>query len=143
MRKRMSKGLRAFADRVERHHKKPEEPPVSAEHWSFTVVVNGVPVKVRLSRHQKIADLMRSALKQGGIPPIGRPGHAGISDIAFWELRDADGKLLANSSSAEQGRGAAKRIGEAGLEDGDTLFLGPEAGGGGSCDLTEAAAALG
>jgi Predicted metal binding domain/Protein of Unknown function (DUF2604) len=87
---------------------------------TVTVVVSGAPVSVAANAHQKVAHLIREALKEAGIP------HPKVGD---WTLRFANGGEAIDPDLP---------IEEAGITDGATLFLDPDEGGGG-----EAVVALG
>ena len=76
------------------------------------VVVSGQPTSLKVNIHQKVEELVREALRQSGNQ--GQPP-------ADWELRTIDGNLI----------GQTTRIGDAGIIDGITLFLSPQAGVGG------------
>lgn len=76
------------------------------------VVVSGVAVPAEVNPHEPLRNLVRDVLKASG--------DAGRS-LDEFELRTEDGRLLALDMKA----------GEAGLKDGDTLFLNPTAGAGG------------
>ncbi len=80
---------------------------------TVTVVVSGARVRVTADVHEKIAHLIREALKEAGIP------HPNVED---WTLRSAEGGAAIDPDL---------RIQEAGIPDGATLFLDPDEGGGG------------
>jgi hypothetical protein len=80
---------------------------------TLTVVVSGAPQSVRINLHQKVADLMREALREAGV------GHG---DLAGWSLRFASGGDAISPDA---------RIAESGISAGETLFLDRDAGGGG------------
>lgn len=80
--------------------------------FDVIVVVSGSPVTVRIKSNQILEHLVHEALKESG--NVGQPP----SD---WELRTQSGALLAQSEQA----------GDAGLHEGETLFLNPRAGAGG------------
>lgn len=77
-----------------------------------TVVVSGQPERLRVNGHQKLEHLVREALERSG-----NHGQA----PSEWELRTEDGRLLDQQLT----------VAEAGLHDGVTLFLSPQAGAGG------------
>ena len=76
------------------------------------VVVSGSPHPVRINVHQSLEHLAKEALHGSG--NVGQPP----SD---WELRTENGTLLNLDQSVQ----------DAGLHDGQTLFLNPRAGAGG------------
>jgi hypothetical protein len=76
------------------------------------VVVSGVPKPGRVNLHEPLENLVREVLNASG--EHGR-------DPADFELRTEDGRLI----------DLAQRSGQAGLLDGQTLFLNPRAGAGG------------
>lgn len=80
---------------------------------TVTVVVSGARLSVTVNAHQKVAQLIREALKEAGIP------HPKVGD---WTLRFADGGAAIDPDL---------QIEEAGIVDGATLFLDPDEGGGG------------
>lgn len=80
---------------------------------TVTVVVSGAPLKVVVNRNQKVEQLIREALKEASIP------HPSLDE---WTLRFPDGGAAINPS---------QQIGDAGINDGATLFLDPQEGGGG------------
>jgi hypothetical protein len=77
------------------------------------VVVSGQPQPVRVNANQTVEHLVHEALKKSG--NHGQPPES-------WELRTDAG------ASIDQ----ALRVGQAGLSDGMTLFLNPQAGVGGN-----------
>ena len=91
-----------------------------AHEITVTVVVSGARVGVTAKEHEKVAHLIREALKEAGIP------HPKVED---WTLRSAEGGGAIDPDL---------RVKEAGIADGATLFLDPDEGGGG-----EAVVALG
>lgn len=133
MRQRIVKGLRGLADRLERPSVPPPRKSLGARDSlgtrDFTVVVSGAPFLLRMQPHHTVADLMRKALEEAGIVPRPRRGECVVADLPFWDLRKKSGKMVA--SMANEGKGSCRRIGEAGLQHGETLFLDPEEGGGG------------
>lgn len=76
------------------------------------IVVSGSPHPIQANIHQTLEHLVSEALRDSG--NAGQPGED-------WELRTEEGALLAQG----------KRISEAGLTTGQTLFLNPAAGAGG------------
>lgn len=80
---------------------------------TVTVVVSGARLSVTENANQKVAKLIREALKEAGIP------HPKVED---WTLRFGDGGAVIDPDL---------RIEEAGITDGATLFLDPDEGGGG------------
>lgn len=78
----------------------------------LVVVVSGVPRAVQANAHEPLRNVVRDVLRDSG--------DAGRAAEDF-ELRTEDGRLLDL---------AAKGL-DAGLKDGDTLFLNPRAGAGG------------
>ena len=81
-------------------------------HIDLVIVVSGAPQSVRVNKNQTLEHAVQEALRESG--NHGQPPES-------WELRDESGQLLALSV----------RAGEAGLVDGQTLFLSPKAGAGG------------
>jgi len=79
----------------------------------LTIVVSGQPERLKARPHEKLEHLVREALKRSDNE--GQPA----SD---WELRAEDGQLINQEQT----------VAEAGIEDGQTLFLSPKAGAGGS-----------
>ena len=79
-------------------------------HVDVIIVVSGAPQPVSINIHERLEHAVREALR-------GNPGQAPEE----WELRSEDGVLI----DQEQ------RPGEAGVTDGQTLFLNPRAGAGG------------
>ncbi len=79
---------------------------------SLVVVVSGSPQPVKTNVHQPMEHLVEEALRESG--NVGQPPQD-------WELRTDTGQLLPQS----------ERVGQAGLHDGQTLFLNPRAGAGG------------
>lgn len=90
----------------------PDETPRHHE-IEITIVVSGQPERLRAEEHEKLERLVREALRHSGNE--GQPP----SD---WELRTEDGRLLNQEET----------VAEAGVENGQTLFLSPKAGAGGS-----------
>jgi hypothetical protein len=84
----------------------------SDNHVDLVIVVSGAPEAVRINRNQPLEHAVREALRESG--NTGQPAED-------WELRDEAGQLLMQTLRAEQ----------AGLFDGQTLFLSPKAGAGG------------
>lgn len=82
------------------------------KHVDLVIVVSGAPEAVRINHNQRLEHAVREALRESGNTGQ-RPED--------WELRNEAGQLLAFSMTAE----------EAGLFDGQTLFLSPKAGAGG------------
>jgi hypothetical protein len=82
------------------------------QHLDLIVVVSGSPSPVRVNVHQPLEHAVREALRESG--NVGQPP-------AGWELRTEEGALL------DQGL----RVADAGLREGQTLFLNPRAGAGG------------
>jgi hypothetical protein len=80
--------------------------------FDVIVVVSGSPVPAHVKSNQTLEHLVHDALKESG--NVGQPP-------ADWELRTQSGALLAQS----------ERAGDAGLHEGETLFLNPRAGAGG------------
>lgn len=76
------------------------------------VVVSGQPFPIEVNTNQRLAQLIKEALKGSG--------NAGQA-ASEWELRTEDGRLLDQDSKVE----------EAGITGGMTLFLNPKAGIGG------------
>ncbi len=81
-------------------------------HLEVVIVVSGAPEAVRVNRNEPLKNAVREALRESG-------NHGQHPED--WELRTEAGQLLALSLNA----------GEAGLFDGQTLFLSPKAGAGG------------
>ena len=84
-----------------------------AHEITVTVVVSGARVGVTAKENEKVAHLIREALKEAGIP------HPKVED---WTLRSADGGGVIDPDL---------RVKDAGIADGATLFLDPDEGGGG------------
>lgn len=84
-----------------------------AHEITVTVVVSGARVTVTAGTDQKVAHLIREALKEAGIP------HPKVED---WTLRSAEGGGAIDPDL---------HIKKAGIVDGATLFLDPDEGGGG------------
>lgn len=82
-------------------------------HIEITIVVSGQPERLRATEHEHLERLVREALKRSGNE--GQPP----SD---WELRTEDGHLLDQQQT----------VAHAGIVNGQTLFLSPKAGAGGS-----------
>lgn len=87
--------------------------PQPNNHVDLIIVVSGRPEPVRVNPKQKITQLVREALNQTG--NHGQPPES-------WELRTEDGTVLDQDQTVEH----------AGLQDGMTLFLSPQAGAGGT-----------
>jgi hypothetical protein len=85
---------------------------------TVTVVVSGARVSVTANAHQKVAHLIREALKEAGIP------HPKVED---WTLRFPDGGGAIDPDLD---------IEKAGIGNGATLFLDPDEGGGGEAVVT-------
>ena len=81
-------------------------------HIDLVIVVSGAPEPVRINQNQRLEHAVKEALRESG--NHGQPPED-------WELRNEGGQLLALSLRAD----------EAGLFDGQTLFLSPKAGAGG------------
>ena len=81
-------------------------------HVDLVIVVSGAPEAVRINRNETLEHAVREALRESG--NHGQPPED-------WELRNEAGQLLALSMRPD----------EAGLVDGQTLFLSPKAGAGG------------
>lgn len=81
-------------------------------HLDLVVVVSGVPRAVRANAHEPLRNVVRDVLRDSG--DAGR-------NIDDFELRTEDGRLL----------DLATKLLDAGVKDGDTLFLNPRAGAGG------------
>jgi len=79
----------------------------------LTIVVSGTPERLKAHPHEKLEHLVREALK--------RSGNEGQSP-SDWELRTENGQLVDQGLTVEQ----------AGITGGETLFLSPKAGAGGS-----------
>lgn len=82
------------------------------QHLDLVVVVSGVPRPVRINLHVRLEQAVRDVLRDSsnsGQPP------------EDFELRTENGQLLSLDI----------RAGDAGLHDGQTLFLNPRAGAGG------------
>lgn len=86
--------------------------PQQDNHLDLVIVVSGAPQPVRVNNHQSLEHVVREALRESG--NAGQPPED-------WELRTEDGALLSLDV----------RAGDAGLHDGQTLFLSPKAGAGG------------
>jgi hypothetical protein len=87
-------------------------PEDTSQKIEITVVVSGVPERLTLHAHEKLEHVVREALKHSGNE--GQPPSE-------WELRTEGGLLLEQSLT----------VAEAGVENGQTLFLSPKAGAGG------------
>lgn len=85
------------------------------ERLTLKVVVSGAPFEVGINRSQPASVLIEAALVGAGIKRR--------DDIGTWELRTNDGALLNTDAPLN-------------VEDGATLFLDPEAGGGASAQPT-------
>jgi Protein of Unknown function (DUF2604)/WXG100 protein secretion system (Wss), protein YukD len=82
-------------------------------HIEITVVVSGQPERLKANEHQRLEHLVREALARSGNE--GQPPSE-------WELRTEDGRLLDQEQT----------VGQAGIVNGQTLFLSPKAGAGGN-----------
>lgn len=78
----------------------------------MVIVVSGAPQHVRINIHETLENAVREALRESGNP--GQPPEA-------WELRTENGQLLSLGLTP----------GQAGVREGQTLFLSPKAGAGG------------
>jgi hypothetical protein len=87
-------------------------PEATSKHIEITVVVSGQPERLKLHEHEKLEHAVREALKRSGNE--GQPPSE-------WELRTEGGQLLEQTQT----------VAEAGIENGQTLFLSPKAGAGG------------
>lgn len=81
-------------------------------HLDLVIVVSGAPEAVQINRNEPLEHAVREALRESGNQGQ-RPED--------WELRTEAGQLLP----------LTLRGGDAGLIDGQTLFLSPKAGAGG------------
>lgn len=81
-------------------------------HLDLVIVVSGAPESVRIKDDERLEHAVREALRESG-------NHGQRPED--WELRNEAGQLLALSLRAH----------EAGLFEGQTLFLSPKAGAGG------------
>lgn len=88
------------------------KPPKADNHLDLRVVVSGSEQQVRVNVHEPLGHAVREALRLSG--NSGQPAED-------WELRTEAGLLLDQSA----------RSGEAGLSDGQVVFLSPRAGAGG------------
>lgn len=88
------------------------KPPGTDNHLDLRVVVSGSEQQVRVNVHEPLGHAVREALRLSG--NAGQPPEE-------WELRTDGGQLLDQ----------AGRAGEAGLADGQVVFLSPRAGAGG------------
>lgn len=86
--------------------------PEADHEIEIVVVVSGVPKSVRVNLMEPLRDVVREVLAMSG--------DAGRSPDEF-ELRTESGTLLDLDS----------RVGQAGISNGETLFLNPRAGAGG------------
>lgn len=86
---------------------------VAKPHIEITIVVSGQPERLRVTEHERLEHLVREALKRSGNE--GQPP----SD---WELRTEGGQLLNQD----------EKVAQAGIVNGQTLFLSPKTGAGGS-----------
>lgn len=84
----------------------------SENNIDVTVVVSGQPERLKVNVHQTVEHLVHEALQKSG-----NKGQA----PSAWELRTEDGRLLDQAGTVEA----------AGIHDGMTLFLSPQAGAGG------------
>lgn len=82
-------------------------------HGEVTIVVSGAPVKVNIVGHEQVHHLVREALAVSG--SVGQHPNE-------WELRSETGELFDQQLT----------IHRAGITVGQTLFLSPRAGVGGS-----------
>lgn len=82
------------------------------QHLDLVIVVSGVPRPVRINLHVRLEQAVRDVLRDSG--NSGQPPED-------FELRTENGQLLSLDT----------RAGDAGLVDGQTLFLNPRAGAGG------------
>jgi hypothetical protein len=87
-------------------------PPHEDRRIQLVVVVSGQPLPLTVNPSERLEVLVRQALNDSG-------NHGQPPDE--WELRREEGTLLDQSL----------RVGEAGLQDGMTLFLNPRTGAGG------------
>lgn len=87
-------------------------PDQTQNQLEITIVVSGQPERLKAHPHEKLEHLVKEALKRSGNE--GQPQ----SD---WELRTEDGHLVNQEQTVAQ----------AGIHDGQTLFLSPKAGAGG------------
>lgn len=78
----------------------------------MVIVVSGAPQHVRINIHETLEHAAREALRESGNP--GQPPEE-------WELRTESGQLLS----------LVLTPGQAGVREGQTLFLSPKAGAGG------------
>jgi hypothetical protein len=90
----------------------PAKPPKPDNHVDLLIVVSGAEQPVKVNVHEPLANAVREALRLTG--NAGQPPED-------WELRTDGGSLLDQSVTA----------GNAGLTDGQLLFLSPRAGAGG------------
>jgi hypothetical protein len=81
-------------------------------HLELVIVVSGSPEAVRINRNEPMEHAVREALRESGNP--GQPPED-------WELRTESGHLIPLNLRGQ----------EAGVVDGQTLFLSPKAGAGG------------
>lgn len=81
-------------------------------HLELVIVVSGSPEAVRINANEPLEHAVREALRESGNQ--GQPPED-------WELRTEGGQLLPLNL----------RPGEAGVHNGQTLFLSPKAGAGG------------
>jgi hypothetical protein len=79
----------------------------------ITIVVSGQPERLKAHPHEELEHLVKEALKRSGNE--GQPPSE-------WELRTEDGRLLDQEQT----------VAHAGIVNGQTLFLSPKAGAGGS-----------
>lgn len=82
------------------------------QHLDLVIVVSGVPRSVRINLHVRLEQAVRDVLRDSG--NSGQPPED-------FELRTESGQPLSLDT----------RAGDAGLHDGQTLFLNPRAGAGG------------
>lgn len=90
-------------------------PDTSAVHSEIeiTIVVSGQPERLKANEHQRLEILVREALARSGNE--GQPPSE-------WELRTEGGQLLDQEQTVADAR----------VANGQTLFLSPKAGAGGS-----------
>jgi hypothetical protein len=89
------------------------EQPAAHKEIDLTIVVSGQPERLKAHPNEKLERLVHQALKRSGNE--GQPP----SD---WELRTESGELLDQETT----------VAHAGVVNGQTLFLSPKAGAGGS-----------
>lgn len=91
---------------------RPNQPTKPDNNLDLVVVVSGAPEAVRINVHQTLEHVVKEALRESG--NSGQPPED-------WELRNEGGQLLELHLTPPQ----------AGLREGQTLFLSPKAGAGG------------